>query len=113
MPTMGSYRKIMRCAAIALLLSAAVDLIAVDLSNPSFCESTHSAGVLTQDGTGIQFDITISPEHRDDCFCCCSHIVISHTVDFSPATSTAFIYNWIDASGPTTEPFRIERPPRV
>ena len=111
---MCKWHKVVRFAALALLLSAAVDLFVVDFSVPSFCGETGMVSVLAPDGSdNSQSTLEGAKDYRDDCFCCCSHIVLSHTVELNPVELISFTSQLPRIGIPITSPFRIYLPPRA
>jgi hypothetical protein len=80
------WSKLFRFAALALLLSAAVDLIAVDM-----------LGVLWQDKQTVQSELQGSCS-QDDCFCCsastipCTRVVMEPHYTVIPTDETAKLF---------------------
>lgn len=72
---MSSRQTVVRCAALLLLLFAAIDVFGVDLFAPTLCGSPGSQASGTAFGDG------------DDCFCCCGHIVFATSPQLEPADS--------------------------
>jgi hypothetical protein len=64
------WPKIFRVAALLLLFSAAVDIIGVDIFGAVL--ETQAASNSCPDNGG------------DECFCCCSHLLVGAQVQFNP-----------------------------
>lgn len=107
-------QQIIRYAALTLLLSAAVDIFVVDLSSSSFCDdSTSPLALVLNDSGKNQTVIESAKLLRDDCFCCCSHIVVSRAIEVRPVEIISFVPTFIGTADPLTEPALIDRPPRA
>jgi hypothetical protein len=95
------WSKLFRLAAVSLLLSAAVDFIAVDMLGP-----------LWQDGATVQNELQGSCS-QDDCFCCAptaipvTHVVLSLTL-LVTATAPLMV-----ANAPVVPLDPLFHPPRV
>ena len=105
--------KVIRSAALALLLSAGVDLFVLDFSIPSLCDETGTASNLNQSPEESPLAPQNTNGYRDDCFCCCSHVVISHAVELIPLGLMELAFSPDEPAGPTTEPSLIYHPPRA
>ena len=106
-------KKLVRYAALALLLSAGIDLFVVDLSLPSLCTETGTTSGAGKNPSGENpFSPGNTNDRRDDCFCCCSHVVTSHAVELLPLQLLPFTFTSADTAGPATEPSLIYHPPK-
>jgi hypothetical protein len=95
------WLKLFRFAALALLLSAAVDLIAVDM-----------LGAFWQDQQTVQSELQGSCS-QDDCFCCsaptipCTRVVLEPHYTVTPTDEVATLFT------PSRSPDPLLRPPRA
>jgi hypothetical protein len=101
---MALWQKIMRIAALALLMVAASDVLVVDTAFAASCNSnpTSSTGSQQSPGPG-----------DDDCYCCCTHIIPGAsqiplvTIDRIELLAEALTPNLVDAeSQPIVHPPR-------
>jgi hypothetical protein len=93
--------KFFRLAALSLLLSAAVDLIAVDM-----------LGSLWQDTATVQSELQGSCE-QDDCFCCSPATVPVKHVVFAPTLNVTPTAPLMIAPAPFVPLDPLFRPPRA
>ena len=116
-PSMSLWRKIVRSAALVLLLNAGVDLLLVDALGPALYAETGSARQIARGEAAQSQNPSSSGGAKqfpdDDCFCCCSHIVISHSADVTPADVISFALPSPSSSKPLSEPTCIYHPPRA
>jgi hypothetical protein len=97
---MMSWRKVMMFAALLILTSAAYDLFVVDFWLPAFCDEASSQG-------------SSKPTSSDDCFCCCSHIVLTTPTLVEPLEITRVAEFVPPASLVSAAPTGIYHPPRI
>jgi hypothetical protein len=98
---MAIWSKVFRLAALALLLSAVVDLIAVD-----------TLGAFWQDKQTVQNELNGSCA-QDDCFCCsgtavpCTPVVLAPSLAITPSDEP------LVALAPSLAPAPLFHPPRA
>jgi hypothetical protein len=98
---MNRWKTVVRCAALALLLTAAGDILVLDLFSPNACA----------DFGGASEESSPAP---DDCFCCCVHVVaqpIAGENEFSDLVTVADIH--ADLRPPSSDLEPIYHPPRI
>ncbi len=66
---MALWAKIMRVAALALLMIAATDILFVDTAFAASCNSNSTSS------SGSQNSQQSPGPGDDDCYCCCTHII--------------------------------------
>jgi hypothetical protein len=98
---MASYFRFFRLAATLLLLSAAVDLIAVDM-----------LGSLWQGKVTVQSELQGSCA-QDDCFCCAPTIIPATPLMLAPTIAVTPADVLMTASPPFVSIDPLFRPPRV
>src|SRR5215475_932230 len=96
---MKPWRKAIVFTAFFLLASAAVDLLGVDLWSPLLCDESSS-----ENGS--------RPSSNDDCFCCCTHIVLTRPIVLEPAQICAVAESLPSMFMTNAEPTGIYHPPR-
>ena len=94
--------RLVRIAAIALLLYTGADLLACDLLLPTTCEL---AGAPTDDDSD-------QPPSGDDCFCCCFHVVIPPAIGLEREGPAAPAADQPEPRLPVSDPARIFHPPK-
>lgn len=99
------WRKVVRSVALALLVSAAVDLFVVDLVASPPCARTVGAASTSEPGQ--------RPDADDDCFCCCSHIVPGRAPDLARASLIGPQAAPQEPAEPASKPTSIYHPPRA
>jgi len=102
---MALWQKVVRCVALALVLSAAFDLVVIDVSAPSLCAEGDDPS------EGRQAD----PQQNsaDNCFCCCTHVVPVRMVTFEPVGLIAWAPTATPAAEPASEPTAIYHAPKI
>ena len=111
---MAFRQKLVRCVALALLLRAGVDLFVGDfLEASTFDQSSAVGGPAQNESVENPSSPGDADDHGDDCFCCCSHVVISPIIELGPPELTSFTLLIADPSEPATEPSRVFHPPRA
>jgi hypothetical protein len=101
---MALWQRIVRAAALALLLIAATDILVVDTAFATACSSNAANSGTTQSPNSGPGD--------DDCYCCCTHIVLTNSPEFVFTELVEAIYFNRVLSSPITEPKPILHPPR-
>jgi hypothetical protein len=123
-------RRLRRSLAVLLLAFAVFDLAIVDTFFPQLCNDEHlSSALIESTEAAINKSVAIAnhesqpsrnslpsstPASTDeDCFCCCSHIVLGYAVNAvaSPAPPSAIIP--IDDILPSAPAQDTYRPPRI
>lgn len=100
-----AWRKLTRAAALVLLLIAAVDILVVDTQFATACSSN----------TGDSGSTEKPDSDRDDgdCYCCCSHIVLTTTPVFVVAETVETLSTVKIPAPPSISPQPILQPPRA
>jgi hypothetical protein len=98
---MTAWSKLFRLAALCLLLSAAVDLVAVDM-----------LGAFWQDKATVQSELQGSCS-QDDCFCCSPTAIPAIHVVLSPTLIVTATAPLVVIDAPVVPPHPLFHPPRA
>jgi hypothetical protein len=91
--------KLIKVAALLILISAAFDLCIVDFVQPTFCDEASTGNS--------------KPSSSDDCFCCCAHVLLVGTIHFEPTDRVITTESLSPLSVTSAEPTGIYHPPRI
>src|SRR4051794_34162609 len=94
--SMAAWLSVFRVVAVMLLITAAVDLFAVDMLGFASNESSQSQTGPCNDN-GVQ----------DDCFCCCSHVVVGVPITLAATDTVSFAEPAGQPAPPASEIARI------
>jgi hypothetical protein len=94
-----------RAAALILLFTAAIDILVVDTAFASACDSNPTTSNSTQ--------IPGSEAGDDDCYCRCTHMVLTTTPRFEVTETVESLSFDEFASPPSTTPKPIAHPPEA
>lgn len=118
-------RGLRRSLAILLLMFAVFDLAIVDTLFPQLCNDEYlsspsiksteaaineSVVITTHDSQPVQD--SLPPSTDEDCFCCCSHIVLGYAVNAVAPLARPSVIISLDGILPSAPPQDTYHPPR-
>lgn len=118
-------RRLRRSLAVLLLAFAIFDLAIVDTLFPQLCNDEYlsspsiksteaaineSVAIMNRDSRSSRHSLPSSTD--EDCFCCCSHIVLGYAVDAVASSAPPSVIIPIDGFLPTAPVQATYRPPR-